>query len=193
MKTAIRLAPIVLCSVLAACATKPAEPTKFALNGFSIAMDPKENWSLMQQTPERVMLAKPGDFTGETLSVLMTAPRVSAQDADSLQRHIRDSERQGLDTKRYRILRQDIGPQTAAGLSCARSLLEVEDRGAAGATGPVTSTITESITYVCPDPTRPGQAISVSYAHQSYPEDKGRLFLDKATPILNSLERTANP
>jgi hypothetical protein len=177
-----------LCALLGACATKPPEPVKFTVDGFSISLNPKDGWTVLQNAKERIVLAKPGDFTGETLTIVLAAVRLAGQTEDALQRHARDSERQGLDPKRFRVLRQDISPHAAAGLACVQSRLEVEDRGAAGATGPVTSLVTETLTITCPNPSRPNLGVSASYAHQSYPEDKGRLFLDKGMPILNTLE-----
>jgi hypothetical protein len=180
-----------LLALLAACATKPPEPAKYTVHGFSIAIpEAKEDryrWGLVQEAPERVMLARRGDFTGENLSIVMVAARVPGQSQDALQRHVRDSERQGLDARRYRVHAQDVAPHEAAGLQCVLSRLEVEDRGAAGATGPVASLISESLTVTCPDPAHPGQAVSVSYVHQSYPEDKGRNFTETGMPILKSL------
>jgi hypothetical protein len=186
---------VLLLALLAACASKPPEPAKYAVHGFSIAIaeskEERYRWGLVQQAPERVMLARRGDFTGENLSIVMIASQVPGQSQDALQRHVRDNERQGLDAKRYRVQSQEVGPYEAAGLQCVLSRLEVEDRGAAGATGPVASLISESLTVTCPDPAHPGRAVSVSYVHQSYPEDKGRNFTETGMPILKSLEYAA--
>jgi hypothetical protein len=191
--TRLRPIPILLfCALLAACATKPPEPAKYAVHGFSIAIaepkDERNRWGLVQQVPERVVLARRGDFTGENLSIVMLTSRVPDPSQDALLRHVRDSERQGLDAKRYRVQAQDVAPYDAAGMKCVLSRLEVEDRGAAGSTGPVASLISESLTVTCPDPAHAGQAVSVSYVHQSYPEDKGRNFTETGMPILKSLE-----
>ncbi len=181
------LTVLLMPALLGACASKPPEPLKFSVNGFSISVPPKDGWTLVQQTPERVALGKPGDFTGETLTVLMLAVNLPAHSEDALLRHVRDAERQSLDPKRFRIIRQDVRPYATESLACVMSLLEVEDRGASGPTGPVMSLVAESMTLTCPDPARPSRGVSLSYAHQSYPEDKGRQFADKGMPILNSL------
>ena len=191
MRSHLRLFLLLSCALLGACATKGSEPTRYTVHGFTISVSPKDEWGILQQSPDRIVLGKQGDFTGETLTIVLTAVRLPAQTEDALLRFVRDNDRQGVDSRRFRILRQDITPHAAAGLACVQSRLEVEDRGGAGTTGPVASMITESIAITCPDPSRANLGISVSYAHQSYPEDKGRLFLDKATPILNTLERSA--
>ena len=187
------LTALLLPALLGACATKPPEPLKFSVHGFTIFIPPKDGWALVQQTPERVVLGKPGDFTAETLTIQMLAVKLSGQSPDTLLREIRDVERRALDPKRFRIFRQDIKPYMAGPLACVMSVFEIEDRGAAGPTGPVASLIVESMTLTCPDPARPAQGVSVSYSHQSYPEDKGRQFTEKGMPILNSLKLDATP
>lgn len=179
---------LLLAALLGACASKPPEPLKFSVNGFSISVPPKDGWTVIQQTPQRVALGKPGDFTGETLTVQMLAVKLPARSEDALLRQARDAERQALDPKRFRIFRQDVKPYASGLLSCVLSQLEVEDRGASGPTGPVASLIMESMTLTCPDPANPDRGVSLSYAHQSYPEDKGRQFVEKGMAILNSLE-----
>jgi hypothetical protein len=178
---------LLLPALLGACASKPPEPLKFTVNGFSMSIPPKDGWGVLQQTPERVALGKPGDFTAETLTIQMLAVKLSGQSQDALLREVRDTERRALDPTRFRILRQDIKPYMAGTLACVISLFEIEDRAAAGPTGPVASLIVESMTLTCPDPGRPTQGVSLSYSHQSYPEDKGRQFAEKGMPILNSL------
>ncbi|HEX7813132.1 MAG TPA: hypothetical protein VF460_14600 [Burkholderiales bacterium] len=181
------LTVLLLPAVLGACASKPVEPLKFTVNGFSISVPPKDEWVLIQQTPERVVLGKPGDFTGETLTVQLQAVKLPGQPGEALVREVRNSERQSLDPKRFRILSQDVKLHQSGSLACVMSRMEVEDRGASGPTGPVISLVIESMTVTCPDPARPTQGVSLAYIHQSYPEDKGRQFVDKGTPILNSL------
>ncbi len=194
MRLRIVLTALLLAALLGACASKPVEPLKYSVNGFTISVPandtkstPPQVWTVVQQSPERVMLARPGDFTGDTLSILMQAVKLSGQSGDALVRDVRNNERQSLDPKRFRILKQDVKPYLAGSLACAMSLFEVEDRGASGPTGPVMSLIIESMSLTCPDPVRPTQGVSVSYIHQAYPEDRGRQFADKAMPILNSL------
>lgn len=187
MRPRIVLTALLLPTLLGACATKPPEPLKYSVNGFTISVPPKEDWKVAQQTPDRVMLGKPGDFTGDTLSVLMLAVKLPGLTGDALVREIRNNERQALDPKRYRILGQSVKPYLSGSLQCVMSLLEVEDRAGSGPTGPVMSLIIESMTLTCPDPAKPTQGVSVSYIHQAYPEDKGRQFAEKAMPILNSL------
>ena len=186
------LSALLLTALLGACATKPPEPLKFSVNRFSISIPPKDGWSLVQQTPERVVLGRPGDFTAETLTVQMLAVTLPGQ-PDSLLREVRDAERRALDPKRFRIFRQDIKPYMAGSLPCVMSVFEIEDRGASGPTGPVASLIVESMTLTCPDPARPTQGVRVSYSHQSYPEDKGKNFSEKGMAILNSLKLDATP
>ena len=50
------LTALLLLALLGACATKPPEPLKFSVNGFTIFVPPKDGWALVQQTPERVVL-----------------------------------------------------------------------------------------------------------------------------------------
>ena len=178
---------LLLPALLGGCATKPPEPLKYTVNGFSMSIPAKDGWGVLQQTPERVVLGKPGDFTAETLTIQLLAVKLSGQSQDAVLREVRDTERRALDPTRFRILRQDIKPYMAGTLACVMSLFEIEDRAAAGPTGPVASLIVESMTLTCPDPGRPTQGVSLSYAHQSYPEDKGRQFAEKGMPILNSL------
>lgn len=187
MRLLIILTALLLPAVLGACASKPVEPLKFSVKGFSISVPPKDEWALIQQTPERVMLGKPGDFTGETLTVQLQAVKLPGLSEEALVREVRNSERQSLDPKRFRILHQDVKPYLSGSLACVLSRMEVEDRGASGPTGPVISLVIESMTVTCPDPARPAQGVSLAYIHQSYPEDKGKQFVDKGMPILNSL------
>jgi hypothetical protein len=187
MRTPIILMAPLLGVLLGACASNPKDLPKYSVAGFSISVPPKDEWAVIQQSPERLMLGKPGDFTGETLSVLMLAIKLSGQTGDALVRDVRNNERKALDHKRFRILSQDVKPYLVGNLQCAMSTLEVEDRGASGPTGPVMSLVIESMTLTCPDPAKPMQGVSVSYIHQAYPEDKGKQFVDKAMPILNSL------
>ncbi|HEY5931186.1 MAG TPA: hypothetical protein VIU02_12820 [Burkholderiales bacterium] len=188
MRTPIVLMALLLGALLGACASNPKEVPKYSVAGFTISVPPKdEEWAVIQQTPERLMLGKSGDFTGETLSVLMLAIKLSGQTGDALVRDVRNNERKALDPKRFRILSQDVKPYLVGNLQCAMSTLEVEDRGGSGPTGPVMSLVIESMTLTCPDPAKPTQGVSVSYIHQAYPEDKGKQFVDKAMPILNSL------
>jgi len=187
MKLRNILTALLMPAVLAACASKPPEPLKFSVSGFSIAIPPKDGWAVLQQTPERIALGKPGDFTGETLTVQLVAVKFQGSTDDALIKEVRDAERRALDGRRFRIHRQDVQPYMSGSLACIMSRLEVEDRGAAGATGPVMSLVMESMTVTCPDPARRSQGVSLSYAHQSYPEDKGKQFAEKGMPILNSL------
>jgi len=178
--------------LLGACASKPPEQPKFSVRGFSFLMPPKDKdkievWTLAQQTPDLVVLGRPGDYTGETLSVQMATVRLAAQEGDSLVRQVREAERLALDPKRFRVFRHDVKAHAQGTLNCVLSTLEAEDRAAAGPTGPVMSLSVESMTLTCPDPGKPTQGVSLSYIHQSYPEDKGKNYTDKALPILNSL------
>ena len=173
--------------LISACASKPPEPQKFTVRGFTFLLAQDDIWTVARQTPDQVLLGKPGDFTGETLSVQMVAVRLSPQPGGGLVRHVRDTERQALDPKRFRVFRHDVKAQTQGSLECVLSTLEAEDRAPAGPTGPVMSLSVESMTLTCPDPGKPAQGVSLAYVHQSYPEDKGKNYTDKALPILNSL------
>lgn len=184
-KTLIALLAATL--LLGACASKPKEPSKFSVRGFSFYLPPKDEWTLVQQTPDLIVLGKPGDFTGETLSIQMVNVRLAPQAGESLVRHVRETERQVLDPKRFRIHRHDAKSHSVGPLDCVLSSLEAEDRSPAGPTGPVMSLSMETMTLTCPDPGKPEQGVSLAYVHYSYPEDRGRNFTDKAPLILNSL------
>lgn len=187
MKLLIVLTAFLLPAMLGACASKPVEPPKFSVNGFSFFVPPKDGWAVIKETPDLVALGKPGDFTGESLSIQMVGVKLAGQSGEALLREIRNGERQALDPNRFRILLQDVKPYSLRNLACVLSLLEVEDRAPSGPTGPVMSLVVESMTLTCPHPADPTLGVSLAYVHQAYPEDKGRLFADKAMPILNSL------
>jgi hypothetical protein len=172
----------------AACASQPKMPPKFTVDGFSISMPEKDGWSLVQQSPERVVLGKPGDYSGDTLTVQMQEVKLPpGASSDDLQRYVRDGERAALDAKRFRVNRVDIRPHKAGWLDCALSQVEAEDRGGGGTTGPVMSTIFESITLTCPNPSQPGRGVAVAYIHRAYPEDRDPRLADKAAAILDTL------
>ncbi len=181
------LIALVAAALLGACASKPPEPQKFTVRGFTFLLPPKDSWTLVQQTPDLVVLGKPGDFTGETLSIQMVTVRLAPEKGDALVRHVRESERAALDPKRFRVHRHEVKAHTQGTLECVLSALDAEDRAPAGPTGPVMSLSMETMTLTCPDPARPGQGVSLSFVHQCYPEDKGRNFIDKGPPILDSL------
>lgn len=177
-----------LCAlVLAACASKPPAPQKFTVQGFSFELPAKDAWALVQQSPDLVLLGKTGDFTGEALSIQMAAVRLAPVTGEDLARHVRETERQALDPKRFRVFSHEVRPHSIGSLNCVLSSLEAEDRSPAGPTGPVMSLNMESLTVTCPDPGKPTQGVSLAYVHVSYPEDKGRNFADKAPQVLNSL------
>lgn len=176
-----------LAALLAGCASKPPEPQKFSVRGFTLLLPPKEEWTVMQQSPDRVLLGKPGDFTGETMSIQMVAVRLVPQGGDALVRNVRESERQVLDPKRFRVFTHDVQPYAVGPLACVMSSLLAEDRAPAGPTGPVMSLSMESLTLTCPDPGKPDQGVSAAYVHYSYPEDRGKNFADKAPAVLNTL------
>jgi len=178
------LLPILAC----ACASKPPEPKKFSVGGFSMSVPPKDGWGLVQQTKDRIMLAKPGDFAGETLSIQLVERQLPAgATGDGLVRHVKDAERQILDPKRFRVNRHDVTPQAMGTLNCALSDLEVEDRGAATANSPVASLVVQTLTVTCPSSSRRGQGVSLAYIHSSYPEDRKAAFVEQAKPVLSSL------
>lgn len=172
MKFPHALVVSVLVLMVGACASKPPPPQKFTVGGYSILLPPKDGWIVVQELPEKVVLGKPGDFTGETLSLQMLEVQLPAQaSGDDLLRHVRNSERQGMDPTRIRIVTQEVKPHAVGRMACAISRLEADDRSGSGtSSGPVAGIVMEALTVTCPNPAQPGRGISLAYVHRCIPK-----------------------
>lgn len=170
------------------CSSTPKQPERFTLGGFSITAPKEEGWVVVQRTADRLVLGKPGDFSGETLTVQALVVKLPPlPSADSLLQHARAVQQQDMDPKRFRILRHEVGPYVVMGEPCALSQMEAADRTAATATGPTVNTTVETLTLTCAHPRDRTTGISVTYAHRHYPEDKDPQFIEKGSRILEGL------
>lgn len=198
MKISTFLFAVCAALLFAACASKPDKPQRFELRGFSFAApvtgEGGKPWSLTRQTPDNLVLGKPGDFESEVFIVQAAVIRLPAlASADALMQHVKAAQQRALDPGRFRILKHEFSLQPVDGESCVLSHLEAVDRAISGVTGPTTNTMLETLTLTCAHPRDRNTGINVTYSHQYFPEDKDPRFLERGSAIVGGLSLDGTP
>jgi hypothetical protein len=191
--------PLILCVLLfAGCASQPGKPARLPLRGFSLAMPAEirheRTWVVAQQTPERLILGKPGRFDGESFALqafLVQLPPFRSDEA--LQQYAQTAQRREMDAARFRVVRHEVMPYDKGAGRCALSHLEVEDRGDTSATGPAVNMRLETLTLTYAHPQNAAAGINVAYLHRHFPEDRDPRFIETGTLLLKGLDYEANP
>jgi len=193
MRIATVLTAVCITLVLPACASKPDKPQRFELRGFSLAppaaVKDEKPWSVAKQTPDLLVLGKPGEFESEVFIVqaaVITLPSFSS--ADALLQHVKAAQKREMDPQRFRILKHEVSAQSMDGETCALSHMEAVDRAVAGTTGPTANTMLETLTLTCPHPKNRNTGINATYSHQYFPEDKDPRFVERGNAILGGLK-----
>jgi hypothetical protein len=184
--------------LLGACASKSDKPQRFELRGFSFtAPAPAEDgkqWGVAKQTPDLLILGKPGEFQSEIFTVQAAIIRLPAlASPEALSQHVKALQQQELDPKRFRILKHEISLQPVDGESCALSHVEAADRAIPSTVGQTANMMLETLTLTCAHPKDRNRGISVSYSHQYFPEDKDPRFVEQGSAILGSLRLDGQP
>lgn len=198
MKISPVLVAVGVMLVLAACASKSDKPPRFELRGFSLGapetVEGEKPWKIAKNTPDSLVLGKPGEFESEIFivqaAVISLPPFASA---DALLQHVKAGQQQEMDPKRFRILRHELSSQSMDGESCALSHLEAVDRAISGTTGLTANTMLETLTLTCPHPKDRKTGVNVTYSHQYFPEDKDPRFLERGSAILGGLRLDGQP
>ncbi|MGQ0577726.1 MAG: hypothetical protein ACT4PQ_02305 [Betaproteobacteria bacterium] len=198
MKLPIALTSILAALVLAACASKSDKPQRFELRGFSFTapapVEDEKQWGVAKQTPELLILGKPGEFQSEIFTVQAAVIKLPAlASADALVQHVKAVQLHELDPKRFRILKHEISLQPVDGESCALSHVEAADRTVPSTTGQTANMMLETLTLTCAHPKDRKTGISVSYSHQYFPEDKDPQFVARGSVILGGLRLDGQP
>ncbi len=198
LKVPIALASILAALLLAACASKSDKPQRFELRGFSFTTpapaEDEKQWGVAKQTPDLLVLGKPGDYDSEIFTVqaaLIKLPALASPEA--LSQHVKALQQRELDPKRFRILRHEISLQPVDGETCALSHVEAADRAMPSTTGQTANMMLETLTLTCAHPKDRTKGISVSYSHRHFPEDKDPQFVARGDVILNGLRIDGQP
>ncbi len=177
-----------LCALLGACASQPKEPPRIVMNGFSIVPPAQKEWFVAKRSPDLVVIAKAGRFSGETFTiqamVIKLPPMASPEE---LVRHVESTQRKELDPKRFRLFKLDVGQQAVHGQACALSHAEVAERTTTAGTGSPVNMMLETETLICPHPKEPLRGINVAYSHRHFPEDTDPQFSQDAARLMQSL------
>jgi hypothetical protein len=194
----VALTSVLTVLLLAACASKPDKPQRFELRGFSItapaAVEGEKQWSVAKQTPDLLILGKPGDFESEIFSVQAVVVRLPAlASPEALLQYVKAAQQRELDPRRFRILKHELSLQPVGGESCALSHVEAVDRAIPGTTGPTANTMLETLTLTCMHPKDRNTGINVTYSYQYFPEDKDPRFLERGSAILGGLSLDGQP
>ena len=198
MKISTVLTAVCAVLLIAGCASKSDKPTRFELRGFSIAApaaaEGEKQWSVAKQTPDILILGRPGEYDSEVFTVQAMVVRLPAlASPDALLQHVESSQQRELDPKRFRILKHDLSLQPVSGESCALSHVEAVDRAMRSTTGPTANIMLETLTLTCAHPKDRNTGINVTYSYQYFPEDKDPRFLERGSAILEGLRLDGRP
>ncbi len=198
MKLPVVLTSILAALLLAACASKSDKPLRFELRGFSIAapaaVEGENPWGVAKQTPDLLILGKPGEFESEVFTVQAAVIRLpSLPSPDALLQHVKAAQLRELDPKRFRILKHELSLHPVEGESCALSHVEAADRAIPGTTGPTANMMLQTLTLTCAHPKDRNTGINVAYSHQYFPEDKDPRFIERGSVILEGLRLDGQP
>lgn len=169
-------------------------PDRIDLESYSFQSPTEENWFIAEQSGDRIALAKQGRVDGETFVIEGNRVGLGADiDPDTLVSQVRDSQTRDLPQPRFRIYQHDVSQTRIDGATCALSHMVTEDRDPGTGTNVATSMLVESVGTVCILPSDPGSAVSLSYTHRSFPEDRDRAFAQIATSLLQTLQFGSAP
>lgn len=186
------LLPLLIAVLASGCASQPKAPPPIELGGFSFLLpveaDKEKSWVVARQTADQFVAGKPGNFTGDTLSLQGMLVRLPRLDSDrALREHVEAIQRRALDTRRFRLIKFEVVSQQMQDQTCALSHMSAADLSGAGATGPAVNTILDTLTVTCPHPKDPTRGISLTYSHGHYPEDADPQFFKNGMALLDGL------
>jgi hypothetical protein len=183
-------------SLMAACsATKPKEgqlpnpPQRLKVAGLSFMPPAEDNWWIGTRTPERLMIGRVGRLEGDTQAVEAgTIPIERPATSLDRNRQMKALRERGVEPPRFRIRAHELSDGRVGDTLCAVSYMLVEDRNPEGGVRTLNVVLVESLSMLCPHPANPRIGSMLTYTHRSYPEDRDRVFKDRAAAVLDTFE-----
>jgi hypothetical protein len=181
--------PIMTLCLVCACASAPKIPATVDLKGFVISRPAQEGWQVVSQSAEQWVMAKSGDFTGDSMAFQASVIVLPVfNNSQELVRYVESNLRREFDRARLRVLQLKVRGVDIQGQACAIAYLETAERATADGTGSPVNTMLDSLTLTCPHPKSPTRGISSVYSHRHLPEDKDPGFEQIGTALLSLLK-----
>jgi hypothetical protein len=182
--------------LLTACASTrddaPDLTRRLEQKGYSFLPPAEPEWFIAERSPERISLARLGRMDGETFLIEGGHIRLEpASTASQLADFVKEMQQRELAQPRFRIRRQDLSEMRIDTARCVMTHLVAEDRDPGTLSNVVTAMLVESVGTMCVHPANPNLGIALTYTHRSFPEDRDRAFLSRATPLLNTQQFAA--
>jgi hypothetical protein len=190
------LLPLFIAVLAGACASQPKVPPPIELGGFRFLLpietdkdkDTRKSWVVARQTADQFVVGKPGNFTGDTLSLQGTLVKLPQLTSDrAFREHVEAAQRKALDTLRFRLIKFEVISQPMQDQVCALSHMSAADITGAGPTAPAVNTMLDTLTVTCPHPNNQTRGISVTYSHGYFPEDADPQFFKSGMALLEGL------
>ncbi len=185
--SAIALCVLASLAGCAASGSKSALSQRLEQNGYSFMPPDQDGWFIASRSSNRVTLAKPGRFKGE--SYLIEGSHLDLESmagAGGLADFASDLHTSMLPAPRFRIREDEMSDIDIAGARCVLTHIVAEDRDPETGSNVLTAMLIESVSTVCIHPTSPSVGITMAFTHRSFPEDRDRAFEAYAQSVLQT-------